>query len=230
MEETPQGSNNAGVVIGWIEKLSGLIKNVGLQNIITTIMLLFLVIIVGQTAFNPIGFVKKIQDIEAQQHTESVIKRIKAEPQIRELLVDLRGELNADRVYILETHNGGNNLANLPFLYVDLTYAEPKNVLTWMENEYKNVRLSRYPWATHLFDETYYCGDVEKMKDIDPELYYRLKNEDVKYMSSVMIYGKYNPSGVLGVVYTTDNIPSENSIRRTLTKYASSLSILLNNE
>lgn len=229
-EETPKGSNNAGVALGWLEKIGAMLKKYGLQNIFLSIMVLFLTIVVGRVAFDPESAFKKFEDVKQKAHTEAVLRRIENEPRIRECLVNLRSELKADRVYILETHNGGNNLAGLPFIYVDLTYAEPKNALTWLENEYKNVRLSRYPWASEVYRSTYWSGRLENIEELDPELYYRLKNEDVTFMAVMMMYGSYNPSGVVGVVYTSDDYPSDDSIQRTLHRYVNSLAPLFNNE
>lgn len=215
----------------WVEKLFGFIKKAGIQNILITLMMVFLVSVVGQLVFNPEGLVRRFERIVSEQHTESVIKRLNNEPAIRQNLIALRAELHADRAYILETHNGGSNLAGLPFLYVDLTYAEPKSAYQWLESEYKNVRLSRYPWATELHQNNFYAEPTEYLETLDPELYYRLKNEDAVYMAAIMMYGTYNPSGVIGVVYTSkDNIPSKEEIRRTLMKYSSTFAVLFNNE
>lgn len=223
--------NNVDTTISWIERLFNFIKKAGIQNILITIMILFLVVVAGQAVFNPEGLVKKFERIVSEQHTESVMKRLNNEPAIRQNLIALRAELNADRAYILETHNGGTNLAGLPFLYVDLTYAEPKSAYQWLESEYKNVRLSRYPWATELYQNSFYAEPVEYLETLDPELYYRLKNENVVYMAAIMMYGTYNPSGVIGVVYTSeDQIPPKDEIRKTLFKYCASFSILFNNE
>ena len=223
--------NNVETTISWIERLFNFIKKAGMQNILITIMVLFLVVVAGQAVFNPESIVKRFERIVNERHTESVIKRLNNEPTIRQNLISLKAELNADRAYILETHNGGSNLAGLPFLYVDLTYAEPKSAYQWLENEYKNVRLSRYPWATELYQNSFYAEPVEYLETLDPELYYRLKNENVVYMAAIMMYGTYNPSGVIGVVYTSeDKVPPKDEIQKTLFKYCSSFSILFNNE
>lgn len=217
--------------LSWVEKTFGFIKKMGFQNLLITLMMIFVVSVVGQLVFNPEGLVKKYERIVSEQHTESVIKRMNNEPAIRENLIKLKAELNADRVYVLETHNGGANLAGLPFLYVDLTYAEPKNAYQWMESEYKNVRLSRYPWATELYQKNFYSENIDYLEQLDPELYYRLKNENVEYMAAIMMYGSYNPSGVVGVVYTSkDNIPKREEIQRILMKYSTVLAALFNNE
>lgn len=229
--ENKEKIENVNATLSWVERLFGFIKKAGIQNILLTLMMVFLVSVVGQFVFNPEGLIRRYEKIVNEQHTESVLKRLNNEPEIRKNLAELKAELNADRTYILETHNGGSNLAGLPFLYVDLTYAEPKNAYSWMENEYRNVRLSRYPWATELYQKTFYAEPIEYLEALDPELYYRLKNEDVVYMAAIMMYGTYNPSGVVGVVYTSrDSIPPKDEIRRVLTKYCQSFSILFNNE
>jgi hypothetical protein len=100
-----------------------------------------------------------------------------------------------------------------------------------LESEYRNVRLARYPWASELYQNSFYAEPIDYLENLDPELYYRLKNEDVVYMAAIMMYGTYNPSGVIGVVYTNkDNIPDKSQIRRVLTKYTSTFAILFNNE
>ena len=46
-EETPKGSNNAGAALGWLEKVGGMLKKYGLQNIFISVMVLFLTIVEG---------------------------------------------------------------------------------------------------------------------------------------------------------------------------------------
>ena len=131
MSETPAGSNNAGNVIGWLEKISGIMRKFGLRDIFLSIMVLFLVIVVGHIAFNPESFLEKIEQIQERQHTELIKRRIEVTPKIRSSLISLRHDTGADRAFILEAHNGGTNLTNLPFLYADLSYAEPQAEAGW---------------------------------------------------------------------------------------------------
>lgn len=225
-----QGEHQVDTALNWIERIGGMIKKSGLQNIVLTLMVLFLTVVVGYVAFNPEIIFNKMDEIKQEKHTESVLKRLNNEPKIREAVINLRSELDADRVYILETHNGGENLSSLPFLYVDLTYAEPRAQAAWMEDEYKNVRLSRYPWASEVYKSTYWSDDIDSLDSLDPELYHRLKNEGAKFMAVMMLYGTYNPCGVVGVVYTDDDHPTDDEIKRVLMRYGSTLSTLLNNE
>lgn len=226
---TPQGSNNAGNVVGWIERLSTLLKKVGLQNLLVTIMILFLVIVVGHIAYDPTSFIERVEKVREEQHNESVFKRLQADPEIYDNLYRISEESNSDKVVVFEAHNGGSNLSNLPFLYIDLTYCIPKTEMSWMEPEYKNVRLSRYPWATYMYNQGYWCGYIDEFKEMDPELYYRLQKDSVVYMGAMLIYGNGSlPCGMICIIYSNENkLPTETEIMRVMHKYSSILSSLL---
>lgn len=224
----PQGSNNAGNVIGWLKDISDFVEKTGLQKLIIIFILLIIVALFGVFCYNPKSVINYIDQEREKIHTEAVKRRFAVEPQIHEILLNLRMDLSADRTFILETHNGGENLAGLPFLYVDLTYAEPRNTMAWLESEYKNVRLSRHPWALEVYNETLWLGPIDNFKESDTELYLRLSKEGAKYLACIVLYGDYAPSGVLGIVYSDiTRIPEEIEIRRVLHRYSASLSPLL---
>lgn len=228
MAEIPEGSNNAGNVIGWLEKLSSIIKKIGVQNIIITFVMLFVVIVVGQVAFNPGGIVKRIEEIQKQQHEELVAKRLSINNSMRETLIDLKAMTNADRVFVFETHNGGENLNGLPFIYADLTYAEPKKTTSWLIDEYKNVRIARYGISNKLYNETFLCLSLEQIKEFDMELYYRLEKEGVQQIALMVMYGHKNPIGAVGISYTdSKNIPSESDIKKVLTQQSHCIAQML---
>lgn len=231
MAEIPEGSNNAGNVIGWLEKLSSIIKKIGVQNIIITIVMLFVVIVVGQVAFNPGGIVKKIEEVQKAQHEQLIAKRLNINNSMRETLIDLKSMTNADRVFVFETHNGGENLNGLPFIYADLTYAEPKKTSSWLIDEYKNVRIARYGISNKLFNDTFICLTLEEIKEIDMELYYRLEKEGVKEIALMTMYGHKNPIGAIGISYTgTNNIPTKEEIKKILSQESNYIAQMLTSE
>lgn len=225
----PQGSNNVEKALTWVERIAGIVKKMGVQNIILSIMVLFLVIVVGHAAYDPASFMDRLDKIREQRHTESVIKRINSYGEINTTMVSIMEETRADRVLIYETHNGGSNLANLPFLYVDLTYGIPKDEFDALIDEYKNVRLSRYPWATALYEHNVWSAPIEEMETVDPELYYRLKKEEVDYFYAILLYGKDTlPCGFVALVYKDRaNMPERKEIARIMLKYSNILAALL---
>lgn len=229
-EKIPTGSNNSGNVIGWLERLLKLKKDYGLGNILTSIMILFITIVMGVVAFKPSVIVEEVQKIQTEQHNRAVDKRIKADPQIREALTDLRLELGADRTFIVEAHNGGTNLTSLPFLYVDMTYESTRNGMFELEEEYKNLRLQRYNFCTFLYQNNYWYGNTEELMEIDPSFAYRIEGDGVKYIGVLAIYGQYTIIGAIGVEYGDSEPADPNTVRIIMHKYGSRFAILLNNE
>lgn len=231
-EKMKTSNEELGGFLGVLKKWNTFLKENGLKGAFTNLMTLFVAVVVGFFIINPGEFFDKFERYNQEKHEIAIKQRLKADPQIRSLLVQLRSDAGADRTYILEAHNGGTNLSNLPFLYADLTYIEPKAPYAYIEAEYKNFRLSRYPWASYVIEHGNWFGSVEDCKDADPELYYRLQKEDVSYMGMFVMYGPTGlPSACLGIVYKEgQEVPTEREVIRMMQKYSSLINPLLISE
>ena len=231
-EQAKMSPEQVDKVITLMERVRGFIDKYGLKGTFTTLLTVFIAACVGYYAFNPGVILEQAQQIQIERHNEAVKARLNADPKIRSYLLEMKVELDADRTFILETHNGGTNLTNLPFLYVDLTYAEPRNNLSWLEMEYNNLRLSRYPWANYIFNHGFWFGSISDIEEIDSELNQRLSKEGVSYMGMVMMYGEDSmPSGTLGVVYENDgDRPNDVEVLKIMQKYSNIISNLLENK
>ena len=229
MEKNEQTTTQVEKTLSWVEKIGNMIKKTGIRDIILGIMVLFIVVVVGKVAFDPTSFMDRIDKVRNERHAESVLKRINSYGKINSTMLAIQAETKADRVLIYETHNGGSNLANLPFLYVDLTYGIPKDEFDTLIDEYKNVRLSRYPWATALYKHNVWSAPIEEMEAVDPELYYRLKKEEVDYFYAILLYGKDTlPCGFIALVYKDRaNMPERKEIEMIMLKYSNILATLL---
>ena len=230
--QEPDGSNNAGNVVSWVEKLGGFINRQGLKNTFLTVMVLFLCIVVGYYAFNPTAIINRVSVQQEQAHNEAIQKRKSADQVIRTSIVDLRNNLGAQRAFVFETHNGGNNMAGLPFLYVDMTYDEPVSGMKKLQDEYKNVSQTRYGIMDEIFENTFWCGSLEDIEAKDKELYYRMVKENVTYLALMLLYGEYNPIGAIGITYNDPDavIPSKSTIQREMYKYANQITVALNGD
>ena len=231
-EQAKMSPEQVDKVITLMERVRGFIGKYGLKGTFTTLLTVFIAACVGYYVFNPGVILEQAQQIQIERHNEAVKARLNADPKIRSYLLEMKDELDADRAYILETHNGGTNLANLPFLYVDLTYAEPRRNFSWLEREYTNLRLSRYPWANYIFNHGFWFGPISDIEETDSELNQRLSKEGVSYMGMVMMYGEDSmPSGTLGVVYEDDgDRPNDAEVLKIMQKYSNIISNLLENK
>lgn len=231
-EQAKMSPEQVDKVITLMERVRGFIDKYGLKGTFTTLLTVFIAACVGYYAFNPGVILEQAQQIQIERHNEAVKARLDADPKIRSYLLEMKVELDADRTFILETHNGGTNLTNLPFLYVDLTYAEPRSNFSWLEREYTNLRLSRYPWANYIFNHGFWFGPISDIEETDSELNQRLSKEGVSYMGMVMMYGEDSmPSGTLGVVYEDDgDRPNDVEVLKIMQKYSNIISNLLENK
>ena len=226
-ESANEGMKNAGTIISWLKPVSEFVKNSGIMGIVTTVLVIFITIIIGNIAIDPSGMIEKVERIREKKHTEAVVERMNNDVIIQDAIKNMRTELYADRVLVFETHNGGSSLNNLPFIYVDLSYEEKKQELPPLMDEYKNLRLSRYPFFSRLYRELYWYGPVEGMKEIDPSLYYRMSEDGDKYIAFQVTFGRQLVSGAICVVYNDTTEISDQYMRSVLYKYGTLIGPLL---
>lgn len=87
--------------------------------------------------------------------------------------------------------------------------------------EYLNMRTSNYPWIGEIYKRHYWFGKTADLEEWDPEIYFRLMKEGIKYVGLIMIDDNSAPNGILGISYYTDEgIPQYDDIRRMMNKYA----------
>ena len=231
MKDIKMSTHEVGHTITFMERIKKFIDRNGLKGTFTTLLTVFIAAVVGYFIYNPGVFFEKFEEFSATKHEEAIKARMEVDPEIRAFLADMKVELNANRTYVLEAHNGGTNLSNLPFLYTDLTYIVPRAPYSELESEYKNFRLSRFPWATHVADNGFWFGPIEDVYEEDPELYYKLQKEGVKYMGMILLHGNNTlPIGALGVVYTEEEVPNAKFVAKCMQKYGSTISMLLIND
>ena len=226
-EKKNETMKNAGTVIGWLKPVSDFVKNSGIMGIITTLLVIFLTIFIGNIAMNPTNIIEKVEEIRETKHNEAVIERMSYDETIQDCIKMMRIELAADRIMVFETHNGGTSLNKLPFLYVDMSYEENKAGLVPLADEYKNLRLSRYPFFTRLYRDLFWYGAVEDMEAIDPSLYYRMSEDGDKYIAFQVTFGKELVSGAICVIYNDSARVSDTVMRSAMYKYGSKIGPLL---
>lgn len=220
---TPQGSNNAGNALNWLEKILEMEKKYGLRSIINGFLVLFIAIVVGVFAFNPTLVVRAIENVQEQVHQERSEVRKDGSPYVKTYLIDVREELGASRAFLFEAHNGGTNLNGLPFLYIDMTFDEPRKGQPKIQDEFKNTSQTRYDFIDMCYRTGFWYGTTEDIKDIDAELYYRYQKYEVKKVAFLVIYGPKLPYGAIGVEFVDDNTPDYNTVRTELSKTANKI-------
>lgn len=174
------------------------------------------------------------EDIKKQKeevHKELVDRRFQSTPLINNEIKDLIIDLGADRVLVLEMHNGTNNLNGLPFVFFDATYEETAPDIEYVSDQFKNFNMGRYPFIGSHFNEGIWIGSLEEIEKEDPRLASTLKFVDTNYLAVMVIEGVQGPLGILTVAFKSiDELPTKTKIIQKLNKSVQIISRLLDKE
>ena len=147
------------------------------------------------------------------KHLENLELRKEMQPQIYAILGTFLEKTRADRAFIVELHNGSNNLNGVPFLHGSVTYDKSREGLEPIDEDYQNLSLSRFSMSTYLHVNYNYIGSVEKLSTIDKKLAAKLVSNDVKYIAVMTLHNGTNEWGWFGLIYNREtDIPSEKDI------------------
>lgn len=135
------------------------------------------------------GLIKKAIEVD---HVDSETYRNKISPIVRYLMNKTMLKLDANRSFVLEGHNGSANLANLSFLYMDITYLETNVSNDWISFDYRNLSTSIYPCFHYISREGGFIGSVEELNNIDNKITHIISGNGTKYMSVVSLNNAQN--------------------------------------
>ena len=135
-----------------------------------------------------------------KDHKKSVEYRMKSTPIIINYLNSCAIESGANRVFIMEYHNGKSNSTGLQWQFADLTFSN-NNTEHSMYN-YVDMPLTDSPHVLHLHKNTFFVGTMDELKMIDRKLALRMESNDYQYCAMMMIYGsKLEPIGYLALSF-----------------------------
>lgn len=198
-------------------------------GVLKTILGAFVFVIFSYLAYmavNPKAMFERYDQYVEARHEQSNIYRRETAPLIRSYLNQVALELGCEYVFILEYHNGKSNSTGLQWQFADMTFINdgPYDV----SEEYQNLSLVKYPIFYKLYEDSYWAGTIDDLRNVDARLAARMESHDAKHFGYVVMYGSgLMEIGVLGVVYR-DNLPADPvKTRRTLQRYGSTISPLL---
>lgn len=226
-----------GEQLGFLEKTVKLIEKYGLFKIFKAlcVIAIFIYIMVhGPDLIHGIvsnvtrDAIKEEAIEKVKLHDMALGKRQEIKPKIDEILKSTLDNLNASRVFIIEMHNGTNNVSGLPFLYGEMTYETVSDGVEHIDEDYTNVSLSRFTLPYKLETMHIWLGTIEDLKKLDEKLALKLASNDVTYMAIAHIHGIKNELGFFGVTYCKGMVPkSKDAIITKMAESSQKLSTLL---
>jgi hypothetical protein len=148
-------------------------------------------------------------------------------PQVDLVLAETMATLKADRVYVIEMHNGTNNTAGLPFIYGEMTYETTRNGIEHIDEDYVSVNLSRFDFPMFLEEHHMFFGDIEALSKVDEKLAMRMSANGVTFIAIMAMHGANNELGYFGISYCGSEPVDSKLIVSTITVASQKLSAML---
>ena len=171
-------------VIKNISDIVNLIANHGVWKVIESI----LIIVVISLLLNPAPIITAWDKITGEIAVAEKEWRKTNDPIIRRELHDAIWELDACRASVLEFHNGKSNPSGLGFYFADMNYEIVKGE-RFISDQYQNINLSLLNLPDYLYENGYWYGTVDELKEIDPKLASMIKNNGTSWIAFLLLEG-----------------------------------------
>ncbi len=216
--------------LGWLEKGLQIVERYRLKTIFKAFFIITLIAMFIAFLKNPTWVFEQYETWKKQEHTIALEQRLANNEKLHVASEKLLYKVGADRVMILELHNGLENANGLPFSKCSATYEALELNVSPISNQYQNVNLSLMPFVNEVFRKGYWCGDVDDIAEIDKALYYKIKSNGTEHFACCLIEGVDKPLAFLFISFK-DSIDYENHdclfVRENVRHVALELALLL---
>lgn len=187
--------------LSWLERILQLCKEYGVFNILKGLFILIMLSLTLRICYNPSFLFDKYTDYMTQRHAEELHKRTEYDQQIKSLLPVYLYKYNADRIWIIQYHNG-----IMDWQHGTMRFELCNDEVESIKNQYNDFNLTWINLPYYLKTNEVFIGDIVKLDSIDSTLYTQLKKNNVQYLACTIIKDNSGyPIGILGV--TWKNIP-----------------------
>lgn len=187
--------------LSWLERILQLCKEYGVFNILKGLFILIMLSLTLRICYNPSFLFDKYIDYMTQRHAKELHKRTEYDQQIKSLLPVYLYKYHADRVWIIQYHNG-----IMDWQHGTMRFELCNDEVESIKNQYNDFNLTWINLPYYLKTNEVFIGDMVKLDSIDSTLYTQLKKNNVQYLACTIIKDNSGyPIGILGV--TWKNIP-----------------------
>lgn len=187
--------------LSWLERILQLCKEYGVFNILRGLFILIMLSLTLRICYNPSFLFDKYTDYMTQRHAKELHKRTEYDQQIKSLLPVYLYKYHADRIWIIQYHNG-----IMDWQHGTMRFELCNDEVESIKNQYNDFNLTWINLPYYLKTNEVFIGDMVKLDSIDSTLYTQLKKNNVQYLACTIIKDNSGyPIGILGV--TWKNIP-----------------------
>lgn len=188
---------NAG--LSWLEKILQLYKEYGVFGILKGLFLIIMLSLTIRVCYNPSFLFEKYTDYMAQRHTKELYKRAEYDQQLKNLLPVFLYKYRADRVWIIQYHNG-----IMDWQHGTMRFELCNDGVKSIRNQYNNFNLTWLNLPYYLKEHEIFIGDLGELEKIDHTLCTQFEKNNVQYLACAVIRNSSGyPIGVFGVTWET---------------------------
>lgn len=221
--------------LSFFERAVKIVDKYGTFKVITSIVLfaLFLLVTVGTPIITKYSMEKSIDAAEKNKeltHIRDLENRREVQPQIYSVLDNLLESTKADRAFIIELHNGSQNINGVPFLHGTVTYERVREGVENIDEEYQNLSLSRFESSIYMHNNLHFVGSVKDLAKIDKKIAAKLTSNQVSYVAVTTLHDGEKEWGWFGILYGEGSkIPSKEKMLNELLISSQTISGILVN-
>lgn len=187
--------------LGWFDRLLQIAEKYKIRTILKAVLILLIISASVGFVLNPHWVFEQYNKWQQQQHQEQLEQRINNNEKLHIIIERLMFKIDADRILLLECHNGGSNINGLPFAKISAIYESLNDSILPISQDFQQQQLSLYPFSNYLFNNKYFYGDAEELIGIDRGLYYKFKSHNINHFACYVLYGVDKPIAFLLVGY-----------------------------
>ena len=213
--------------LGWLDKILSIIEKYRIKTILKGVLVILIIAATVGFIGNPTWIFEQYEAWKDKEHAERLNIRMRNNEKLHILAEKLMYKVDADRVMVLELHNGLENAVGLPFSKCTATYEALNTDVYPIANQYQGVNLSLMPFANYLFQNGYWCGDVDELEKIDRGLFHKIKGNGTEHIACCLVEGVDEPLAFIFVSFA--EIPNHDcdDVRQNLRHIALETALLL---
>lgn len=206
-----------------VKSIANGIYNADFKKLLKTLVIVILFSITGIAIFFCYQIAKNTQITQAlvenmfneqDEASQLAVRDNIVTPQIQKDISRLCYSVNADRVIIIEFHNGKVNGTNLPFTFMDMSYEEVNDLrgVERIADNYLNVPISHYKYPERLRQVKCELVTTEEMQNYDRLLASKMLIEHGQIGCFGYLISNGKPIGILACFWDNKNDCPENCV------------------
>ena len=187
--------------LGWLEKCLSIVEKYKFKTIFKAVAVILIIAATVGFLKNPTWIFEQYEEWKDKQHQEQMDLRNVNNQKIQHILDKSLYKIGADRITILELHNGTESIGGLPFTKCSATFEVMDDGIIPIAQQYQDQQLSLIPFSHYLAENGYFCGNLKELETIDRGLYHRMASNGTTHFAACLIEGVEKPLAFLFVSF-----------------------------